>query len=148
MQALATITRTTIPTFFFSACCLPGFFPVTGIVKDTGVGVEIGTITSGSDDDDVVGVGVGESTSRREVQLHGGTRDRLLRALAGTDTSELNIGLFLLGSARNLWASDEASSFGLFIPEMSCIFCRSSLEKDSSTKLESHSNSARSSYCF
>lgn len=61
------------------------------------------TTASGSEEDvvDVVAVVVvvvGESRRRRDVQLHGAARERLLRALAGTDISELKIGAFRLGS--------------------------------------------------
>lgn len=90
----------------------------------------------------VVVVVVGDRTRRREVQLHGGPRVRLLRAFAGTDTCGLNTP----GPAGSSRVCD-AASFCAFIPDISCSFCRSSLENDSSANFESHSSSARSSYC-
>lgn len=50
---------------------------------------------------------LGDTTSKRDAQLPGAMRDRLLRALAGTDMSGLKIGLvaadarLLLGSGMN-----------------------------------------------
>jgi len=131
------------PLSFFLGVAFAGFF-----VPEW---VETGETTSVSEDDVV-----GDRTRRRDAQLHGGPRDLLLRALAGTDTSELNIGLFLVGSEWNpfLVGSEwnprafDTWSFLAFMPDISCIFCRSSLENDSSTKFESHSSSAISSYCF
>ena len=91
-----------------------------------------------------------ERTRRRDVQLHGAARDRLLRALAGTDISGRNIGLLLLfridGSCCGV-VSDVSSTVRAFMPDIICSFCKSSLENDSSTKFDSHSSSAKSSYC-
>jgi hypothetical protein len=92
-------------------------------------------------EDVVVVVVVGERTRRREVQLHGGPRDRLLQALAGTDTWGCNIEL-------DSSLVFDVVSFGAFTPDINCSFCRSSIENDSSANFDSHSSSARSSYCF
>lgn len=100
---------------------------------------------SDSDSDDIVVVVDGESTRRREVQLHGAVRERLLRALPGTVISGLKMWLFRLFSSWNWWFS-VLPPLRTFIPEINCSFCKSSLENDSSTKLDSHSSSAMSSY--
>lgn len=98
-------------------------------------------------------------TRRRDAQLPGAARDRLLRALAGTAISGLNMGLFGLeirillllsllrsGSGWNWWVSDDSSGRA-FIPDISWSFCRSSQENDSSAKFDIHSSSANSSNC-
>lgn len=68
---------------------------------------------SDSDSDDIVKEGpvlVGETTSSLEVQLHGAARERLVRALPGTDMSVLKIGLLarLSGLGWNSWLLDDA----------------------------------------
>lgn len=116
---------------------------------------ELEIIIPDSDDDDIVSIeesGVvvlGDTTSKREAQFPGAIRDRLLRALAGTGISGLNIVLEAadarFGSGMNWWISE---SVPLLIPCIICILCISLLENDSSTKFDSHSSSAKSSYCF
>lgn len=93
-------------------------------------------------------VASGERTERRDFQLHGAARERLLRAFPGTDSSGWNFGLFRLScSGSNPWVWDSSSGWA-FTPDIICSFRNSSLENDSSTKLDSHSSSARSSwYC-
>ncbi|ONK69750.1 uncharacterized protein A4U43_C05F26330 [Asparagus officinalis] len=105
-------------------------------------------------------VGDAERTRRREDQLLGAARERLLRALPGTmEASGRKEDGFC---AVRLPAEDgiemervsdedefepETKFEPALTPEMSWSFRRSSLENDSSTKLESHSSSANSSYC-
>lgn len=131
-------------SFFFGAA-FRVFLPTVDAAGGSGCGSETTTSDDSGEDS------VGERRRRREVQLQGAARDRLLRALAGTNMSGLNIGLvlfWLLVSGWNWWVSEAASSGRAFIPDISCSFWRSSLENDSSEKLEScHSSSAKSSYC-
>lgn len=138
------------PSLRFVPGAFTVFFPELGWLA--------GDATISGSDDEVVG----ERTRRREAQLHGAARERLLRALAGTETSGWKIGLLLLGAAALLlllvltplqsagWkflVSDDSSGRA-FMPDISWSFCKSSLEKDSSTKFDSHSSSAKSSYYF
>lgn len=111
--------------------------------------------------------GEGETTRSLDVQLHGAARERLLRALAGTAVSGRNIigwwswvtavapppsrwwfGSDRWNSSSSWWVSGDGSLlFGdVLIPDIKCNFCKSSLENESSTKFDSHSNSANSSY--
>lgn len=132
-------------SFFFGAAV---FFP------------ELDVVMSDSEDDEMAGAVVavlsteGErDTKRRDVQLHGAAaRERLLRALAGTAAAISGLKVVAgLDSGWKWWVWDwdwdDSSSFPAFIPEISCSFCKSSLENDSSTKFDSHSSSATSSYC-
>src|SRR5262245_2358274 len=75
------------------------------MVTPTGFGVFTSPVVS----DDVV---AGEERRRREAQLHGAVRERLLRALPGTETSEGKIGdaeLLLLLVAEKVVAVEEVS---------------------------------------
>ena len=83
----------------------------------------------------------GERRRRREDQSQGAARERLLRALPGTDTSVMKIGAWARG------VCDDEVLRAAFGAEMSWRLFRSSLENESSTKFESHSSSAKSSYC-
>lgn len=75
---------------FFLGADFTVFFPVV----DGGGNGDAGPLETTSDcSEDDVGW---ERRRRREVQLHGAARDRLLLALAGTETSGLNIGLLLV----------------------------------------------------
>jgi hypothetical protein len=106
----------TSPSLFFSPTApLIVFFPELGCWVEPG-------IISGSDDEVV-----GESTRSREAQLPGAARDRLLRALAGTAISGLNIVLLLqiletlpllLSSLWKCRVSDDSSGRA-FMPEIS-----------------------------
>lgn len=88
-----------------------------------------------------------ERRRRREDQSQGAARERLLRALPGTETSEGNMGG--AWARGGTWDIDEVAMWGgLFVGEIKWRwFWNSSLEKESSTKFESHSSSAKSSYC-
>lgn len=138
-------------SFFFEPQAFTLFLPCSG-----GGSGPVGII-SGSDVDSG-----GLSTRSREAQLHGAARDLLLRAFAGTAISGLNTGLLGLAFVLLLvlvlpwlirfvpgwnWRVSDEWSDRAFIPDISCSFCRSSHENDSSTIFDSHSSSAKSSYC-
>lgn len=99
----------------------------------------------------------GDRRRRREDQSQGAARERLLRAFPGTDTSEEKIWdeMLLFPTVVLVVAEDDVSViavaaagavFELVAGDIIWRFCSSSLENDSSTKFESHSSSAKSSY--
>lgn len=91
----------------------------------------------------------GERRRRREDQSQGAARERLLRAFPGTDTSDGKIGgggeLVVMTEEEVVSAVTALAAAVVLVAGMKR---RSSVEKDSSTKLESHSSSAKSSYCL
>jgi hypothetical protein len=82
--------------------------------------------------------GAGGSTSRRDDQLHGATRDRLLHAFPGTETGAASEcspppGCASEAGARGAAATAAVSFWdGKGMPEMSCSLRRSSVGKLSS----------------
>lgn len=99
--------------------------------------------------------GGGETTRCLDVQLLVADRERLLRALAGTAFFGRNIfgwrsrwwfGSDRWNSSSSWWVSGALSFGDVLIPDIKCNFCKSSVENESSTKFDSHSNSAKSSY--
>lgn len=110
-----------------------------------GCGVSV-TTTSVSEEEFV-----GESTDNREFHMQGAARDRLLRAaLAGTVISgrKPDDEWFRFNPVWNSEVFEASSSWSVreFIPDIKLSFSKSWVEKESSTKLESHSSSAKSSY--
>lgn len=95
-----------------------------------------------------------ERRSSREDQSQGAARERLLRALPGTDMSEgkMGDGFVMLAAAAEEEVSVVAGkavverAVPFWVGEMRWRFCRSSVENDSSTKFDSHSRSDKSSY--
>lgn len=134
-------------SFFFAVAValMVAFFP--------GCGGVAATAKTSSSEEEVVG----ERGRRRELfQLVGtAARERLLRALAGTETMsglKISAAATLVRVAATATAGEgcriwKVSSDLTLTPEISSSFCMSSLENDSSTKFESHSSSAKSSYC-
>ncbi len=93
---------------------------------------------------------VGVRWRSRVDQSHGAARDRLLRALPGRGVSGWKNGAFREGS--NVSDEEEDSEAWVFVmvvgPDKKWRAWRSCwAENESSTKFDSHSNSANSSYC-
>lgn len=108
-------------------------------------GVSVGSLFF---DGAVLGFEEGETRRRREDQSHGGARERLLRALPGTETSDGKTG----GGVEWVVMAEEEVSAAAVLAAAAALVAgmkwRSSVEKDSSTKFDSHSSSAKSSYCY
>lgn len=95
----------------------------------------------------VLWIGEGATRRRREDQSQGAARERLLLALPGTETSVEKIGgecVVVTEEEVSVAALLAAAAEGAVVFEG--MKWRSSVEKDSSTKFDSHSSSAKSSY--
>lgn len=98
-------------------------------------------------DASILGVEEAETRRRREDQSHGAARERLLRALPGTETSVGNTdggGEWVVMAEEEVSAETAVAAGAVLVVGMKW---RSSVENDSSTKFDNHSSSAKSSYC-